>query len=130
MNLYLLIAAILCFVLGLVHSFLGEYLIFKKKRKKGTLVPSKESIELKERHLRILWATWHLASFFGWCIGAILIKIAVLESLQNKELVDFIIQSIVFTMIFSSALVLVGTKGKHPGWVVLLLIGILTIIGY
>ncbi len=129
MNLYLLIAAILCFFLGLVHSFLGEYLIFKHRRKKGNLVPSINSNELKERHLRILWATWHLASAFGWCIGAILMKITLTENPLNKGLVDFILQSIVFTMIFSSVLVLVGTKGKHPGWVVLLLIGILTIIG-
>lgn len=129
MNSYLLTAAILCFFLGLVHSFLGEYLIFINKRKKGSLVPSKANVELKERHLRILWATWHLASVFGWCVGVILIKIALTENLLNKELVDFILQSIVFTMIFSSLLVLVGTKGKHPGWVVLLLIGILTIMG-
>jgi hypothetical protein len=129
MNIYLLIAAILCFFLGLVHSFLGEYLIFKHKRKKGSLVPSKGSIELKERHLRILWATWHLASVFGWCIGAILMKIAVTENLLNKELSNFILQSIIITMFFSSAVVLIGTKGKHPGWIVLLLIGILTIIG-
>lgn len=129
MNLYLLIAGILCFFLGVVHSFLGEYLIFKNKRNKGSLTPSKVGVELKERHLRILWATWHLASVFGWCIGAILIKIAVTENLQNKELVDFILPSIVFTMLLSSALILIGTKGKHPGWIVLLVIGILTIIG-
>ncbi len=129
MNLYLLIAGILCFFLGVAHSFLGEYLIFKHKRNKGSLVPSKGSAALKERHLRILWATWHLASVFGWCIGAILIKISVLEILQNQELIDFILQSIIYTMFFTSLLVLVGTKGKHPGWIVLLIIGIVTIIG-
>ena len=126
MNLYLLIAGILCFPLGIAHSILGEYLIFKHKRIKGNIVPSKGGEELKERHLRILWATWHLASIFGWCIGAILIKIAVM---QNLEIVDFILNSIIYTMFLSSVLVLVGTKGKHPGWIVLFLIGIFILIG-
>jgi len=129
MNIFLFISGILCFFLGIVHSFLGEYLIFKNKRKKGNLVPLKGGVELKERHLRILWATWHLASVFGWCIGAILIKIALSKNLQNIEFVNFILQAIVYAMGMSSLLVLIGTKGKHPGWIVLLIIGILTIIG-
>jgi uncharacterized Tic20 family protein len=129
MNTYLCIAGILCFLLGIVHSILGEYLIFNSKRKKGNLVPSKKSEALKERHLRIVWATWHLASVFGWCIGAILIKISVSYNELKSTSIDFIILSIIYTMFLASLLVLVGTKGKHPGWVVLLLIGILLVIG-
>ncbi|WP_109098570.1 hypothetical protein [Aquimarina sp. AU58] len=129
MNTYLCIAGILCFLLGIVHSILGEYLIFNSKRNKGSLVPSKKSEALKERHLRILWATWHLASVFGWCIGAILIKISIEYNELKSTSIDFIIQSIIYTMFLASLLVLVGTKGKHPGWVVLLLIGILLVIG-
>ena len=126
MNPYFFLAAILCFLLGIVHSFLGEYLIFNKKRNKGSIVPSKGSAELNERHLRILWATWHLSSIFGWCLGAILIKIS-LE--QNLEHYDFILQSITYGMFLTSLLVLIGTKGKHPGWIALVLIGILLILG-
>ncbi|WP_025667631.1 hypothetical protein [Aquimarina megaterium] len=129
MNTYLCIAGMLCFFLGIVHSILGEYLIFNSKRKKGNLVPSKKSEALKERHLRILWATWHLASVFGWCIGAVLIKISVEYNELKSTSIDFIIQSIIYTMFLTSLLVLVGTKGKHPGWIVLLLIGILVVIG-
>ncbi|EZH73831.1 hypothetical protein ATO12_18030 [Aquimarina atlantica] len=129
MNTYLCIAGILCFLLGIVHSILGEYLIFNSKRNKGNLVPSKKSEALKGRHLRILWATWHLASVFGWCIGAILIKISIEYNELKSTSIDFIIQSIIYTMFLTSLLVLVGTKGKHPGWIVLLLIGILVVIG-
>lgn len=129
MNVYLLTAGVLCFLLGAIHSILGEYLIFQNKRSKGSLVLTKGGLNLKERHLRILWATWHLASVFGWCIGAILIKIAGTENLQNIEITGFVLNSILYTMFLSSVLVLVGTKGKHPGWIVLLLIGILTLIG-
>lgn len=130
MNNYILIAGVLCFALGIAHSILGEYLIFHSKRKKGKLVPTITGAKLKERHLRILWATWHLASIFGWCISATLIKIATLENQHNIEIINFMLHSITYTMLLTSALVLIGTKGKHPGWTVLLIIGILIILGY
>jgi hypothetical protein len=129
MNTYFLIAGILCFILGLVHSILGEILIFNSKRNKGKIVPSKSSVGLKERHLRIIWATWHLASIFGWCIGAIFIKISLMQNELNQNFVEMIIQSSFYTMLVGALLVLIGTKGKHPGWIILLLIAILLIIG-
>lgn len=129
MNTYLILAGILCILLGIAHSVIGEYLIFNDKRNKGSLVPSKKSAELKERHLRIIWATWHLSSFLGWCIGAILIKISIEQNELNSNITDFIVQSIIYAMFASSLLVLFGTKGKHPGWVGFLLIGILLVIG-
>ena len=128
MNYYLLIAGILCFILGLIHSFLGEFLIFKNKRKKA-LVPNQGSQDLKERHLRILWATWHLASVFGWCIGAILIKISYNSRDINSSFTAFVIQSSMSAMLISSFLVLVGTKGRHPGWGGLAVIGSLLMFG-
>lgn len=127
MNYYLLIAGILCFLLGITHSILGEYLIFNKKRNKGSLVPSKKNAALKERHLRILWATWHLASIFGWCIGVILVHHSMQN--QNSNTSSIIYLSIISTMFLSSLLVLIGTKGKHPGWIILMIIGILVMIG-
>ena len=43
MNIYFLIAGTLCFLLGIAHSTLGEYLIFNNKRKAGNLVSTNES---------------------------------------------------------------------------------------
>ena len=129
MNTYFLIAGILCIILGLVHSILGEYLIFKDRRETGNLVPTKVGMELKEKYLRIIWATWHLSTLFGWCIGALLIKLSLNQDTLDSEFIDFLINSTVIAMIASSLLVLFGTKGKHPGWIVLILIGILLIIG-
>lgn len=127
MNTYFIAAGVLCLVLGLFHSLLGEYLIFKSKREQGKLVPTKKSLELKERHLRILWATWHLASILGWCIGALLLQIS---QEQNLDPYHSMLQIITYAMCLSSILVFVGTKGKHPGWLVLLLIGILVFMGF
>lgn len=127
MNTSLFISGILCFILGLTHSIMGELLIFRYKKKANKIVPTIVKAYLKQRHLRIIWVTWHLVSFFGWCIAAILIKIACQQSAFDLEIVNFIIYSITITMFSSSFLVIFGTRGKHPGWVVLLIIGIITI---
>ncbi len=129
MNVYLITAGILCLILGLLHSILGEILIFRPKRKINELVPTLVTNDLKERHLRIIWATWHLASFYGWCISALLIKISLEQNLMSKELLKFITISISVSMLCSAVLVFVGTKGKHLGWLILTGIGILTFLG-
>jgi len=125
MNSYLGIAGLLCIILGLIHSILGEYLIFHPKRKPRTLVPTQVESDVQEKHLRIIWATWHLASLFGFCIGALLIKLAIVSN-QDFELLLFLITG---SMILSGLLVLMATKGKHPGWFILLLIGTLIFFG-
>jgi len=122
MNIYIFLAGVLCLILGIAHSILGELFIFKHKRKKGNLVPSKSSTDLKERHLRIIWATWHLATFFGCCFGAILVKISFAAKLEPSL---FTLKAISYTMFFAAVLVLIGTKGKHPGWLVLLIVVVL-----
>lgn len=125
MNTYFLIAGILCLLLGVIHSILGEYLIFKNHRNPGKLVPTK-STGLRERHLRIIWATWHLSTLFGWSLGAMLLYISYAEDLSPYH---FMLQCMMYAMFIGFLLVLIGTKGKHPGWFVLLAIGILLLIG-
>ncbi len=127
MNSLILVAAILCILLGVVHSVLGEYLIFKNKRLPGRIVPTKTQQGVRESHLRIIWATWHLVSVFGWGIGAFLLKFA-LDLNESHINETFLIPVVITVMIISSILVAVATKGKHPGWVVLLLIAILLFI--
>ena len=41
MNTYLILAGILCILLGIAHSVIGEYLIFNNTRNKGSLVHQK-----------------------------------------------------------------------------------------
>ena len=84
---------------------------------------------MRESHLRIIWATWHLASVFGWFIGVLLVKISLEKNNLDSMFSNLIIPSAICTMFIGSLLVLIGTKGKHPGWIVLLIIGILLWIG-
>ena len=75
----LFFAGCLVFLLGLIHSVLGERLIFSRLRD-GGIIPTKGGSLLKERHVRILWASWHLATIFGCGIGAILCWFSILPS--------------------------------------------------
>lgn len=75
MNVYLFAAACLLIVVGLIHPILGEVLIFWRLRVKG-LVPTNGGNILKERNVRILWASWHVLSVLGWAIAAVLLRLS------------------------------------------------------
>lgn len=128
MNSYLLAAGILCILLGLVHSVLGEMQIFKHKRTSG-IVPTKATPDLMERHLRIIWSSWHLVSVFGVLIGLFLIAIGYAKGGMHPDLRDAVLVTTAVAIGLGSVLVLLGTKGKHPGWAVLLIIAVLVLLG-
>ena len=121
-----LAAGVLAFVVGVAHSVLGEILIFRHMRVKG-LVPTVGAPLLRERHVRILWASWHIVTVFGWALGAILLQLAF--SAHNIGFQAFVEHTIIFAMLASSFLVLIGTKGMHPGWLGLLGVAVLTWLG-
>jgi ABC-type Mn2+/Zn2+ transport system permease subunit len=124
MRTYLFAAAIVAIVVGVVHSLLGEWLIFRKLRR-GTFVPDQPAPPLQERNVRILWATWHLASAFGFGFAAILLSLAAKDSAADPTL----IRAIVLAFGIGAGLVLVGTRGRHPGWIGLLIVAVLTYFG-
>lgn len=126
MNGYLITAGILSFAIGLIHSVFGESLIFRRLRATG-IIPTNGGSVLREAQVRILWASWHLVTVFGWCIAAMLIWLALPTSKAVAQLA--IAHTISVSMLASSLLVLVGTKGRHPGWIGLLVVAMLTAIG-
>ena len=126
MDVYFLIAAVLSFIVALVHSILGEYLIFRRMRK-GGIIPTEGGSRLKERHVRILWASWHIVTIFGWGFGAILLKLSSSQSIASIQV--FMVNTIAASMFISSLMVLISTKARHPGWLGLLLIAIFSWLG-
>lgn len=110
-------AAILAIVVALVHSILGEVMIFRRMRKPGRVVPSDGGERLTGPNVRILWASWHLLTVFGVGMAAMLLRLA--SSARTAEH-DFIAQAIAMSMLGGSLLVLVNTRGRHPGWIGLL----------
>lgn len=124
MNHYFLFAAILSVLVGIVHSLLGELLVFRKLRGTG-VVPINPAPPLQSRNIRILWATWHATTVFGLGFSAILFGAAtgqvVLDEITSRAMV--------FSFLSGAALVLFATQGKHPGWAGLLAVALLVYLG-
>ena len=126
MNWYFVIAAALAFLVGLAHSVLGERLVFSRLRQ-GGFVPTNGGKLLGEGHVRILWASWHVLTAFGWCIASILLWLSLPSSSPSPAW--FIEQAVVITMLAGSALVFIGTKARHPGWAGLLAVAVFVWLG-
>ena len=116
-----LIAGLIAALTVVAHSFLGERLIFCHLRS-GGLIPTLAAPPLRERHIRILWATWHLGSVFGWAFAGILLRLA----FPPAPLLSVVTAAIVFAHLGGSALVLIATRGRHPGWIALVAVAVLT----
>jgi hypothetical protein len=135
MNTYFLIAAGIAVFVGIAHSVIGELMIFQKLRKSG-LVPNEAAPPLQARNVRILWATWHLASVFGFAMAAILFCLGKtsdtdLYALANREAATnaYIVNVLIFAFAGGAALVLIATRGKHPGWIGLLAAAVFAHLG-
>ncbi len=112
MSPYLVGAAVLSILLGVVHSVLGERMIFsplKKEKGQTTL----------RKNRGILWATWHLVTVFGFVLGIVLLEKA------GFQLPIQVVPVIAVSTFGGAVLVLWGTKGRHPGWIVLAAIAVL-----
>lgn len=110
-------AGLLAIVIGVVHSVLGERLIFRHLRSRG-LVPAKAAPPLRERHIRILWATWHATSIFGCGLGVVLLQLAVAG--DDPALGTLIKDAAAAAFLGAALLVFIGTRARHPGWLGLL----------
>ncbi|MDO3384675.1 hypothetical protein QWI17_02360 [Gilvimarinus sp. SDUM040013] len=123
MDILVLIAGILSVTVGFVHSLLGEWLIFKKLRI-NSIVPTLAPKPFREKHIRILWATWHISSIFGWMVGYMLLVLAITGSIERTHLIP----TIAVAMAASGVLVLLATQAKHPGWIGLLGVALLCVL--
>jgi hypothetical protein len=97
-------------------------LIFKRLRR-GRGVPTDGCNLLRQRHARILWASWHVASVFGFSFAAVLLRLALQPELALRP---FLLATVAIAMTFGAALVFLATNGRHPGWLGLLGVAALT----
>lgn len=126
MNLHLATAAGLATVIGVVHSLLGERLVFSRMRQ-GQWIPTNGGKILREPHVRILRASWHALTALGLAMAAALWLLAserVLSGLHQSPL-----NIVAVGMVASAALVFFGTKARHPGWIGLLAVGAFVWLG-
>jgi hypothetical protein len=126
LNKYYIAAGIVAIIVGIAHSVLGEGLVFRRMRREG-VVPTDGGTVLQERHVRIIWACWHALTVLGWLAAAILFWLAAAP--RHDSSTHFPETAISVAMLLSSGLVLIGTKGKHPGWIGFLAVAVLVLFG-
>lgn len=122
MNMLLMMAAGGLALVGVVHSVLGEVVVFRTLRTRG-MVPTAGHPVLREWQVRNLWATWHLASILGWALSALLWRLA--NAPADADLRTWLAQVAVVALLASALLVLGATRGRHPAWAALLAIAAL-----
>lgn len=126
MNAYLLSAAALTLVIGVVHAVLGEQRIFRHLRRSG-LVPTEGAPVLREFQVRILWACWHLLSVLGCGLAGVLLWLAQPGAQQaSGGVLEHVIAA---TLSASGLLVMVSNRGRHPAWVAFFAVAALVELG-
>jgi hypothetical protein len=113
MQIYMFAAGCIALVVDAIHSVLGEILIFGRMRNRG-LIPTVGAPLLRERHVRILWVSWHIVTIFGWAFAAILLRIAFPSNAYPIQ--AFVESVVVVSMLAGAFLIFIGTKGMHPEW--------------
>lgn len=127
MNAWLVAAAAVLALIGVVHSWLGERRIFRHLRRGGA-VPTGGAPVLREFQTRILWGCWHLASLLGFALVGLLLWLATPAA---REVSGGIAETIIAaTMIACAGLVAWSNRGRHPAWAACLLVAGLMLRSY
>ena len=91
--------------------------MFRALRTHG-VVPTGGYPVLRERHVRILWGTWHLVTVLGWALSALLWRLGMVP--VDADLGTWVANVAVLAMLASGLLVFYATQGRHPAWFALL----------
>lgn len=122
MNGYLLSAGVALLVLALLHSVLGERLIFRHLRA-GTPGHAAARELLPARRWDALWSTWHLVSLLGLGLAGAMVAASITVDITKTG--GTIAMILAATFAISGVYWFMGTKGKHPAWIGLLVIAAL-----
>lgn len=124
MNTYILAAGIIMMLLAVIHSVLGERLIFRHVSP-GTPLGQTARTVLSERRWRALRATWHLISILSaglsLCAGVAAVRGAAVTVEPAVIMAG--------TFVVMGVYWLLETRGGHPAWIAFLLIAVLMGLG-
>jgi len=112
----LLIAALLVFVIGLIHSWLGEVRLI------GPLLDPQKRRGMLEKSVfarQILRFAWHLTTIAWWGFGAVLASYA-FSAPDNSA--TYVLGIIAATFFVTGIITLVTSRGRHLAWPVFLAI--------
>ena len=112
------LAAILCVLIGIAHSYLGERYLLSRLFKRENLPKILGSDYFTKGTLRFCW---HIMTFAVWGFGILIWLVAI--DYQNLSQAILLTCSLVF---LASALASFAfTKAKHLSWIFLLAISII-----
>ena len=114
-------AAILSFLLGLAHSYLGERYILTRLFRRDNLPAIFGSSAFTTQTLRF---AWHLTTVLFWAFAAILWLAGSGGITQSG-----VLRVIGHSCIASGFLPLLITRGKHLSWIVIFVIGAIALYG-
>lgn len=117
----LITAAILCVVIGFIHSYLGERFILNMLFKHGTVHKLFGSDYFPKR---TLWFAWHITTVAWWGFAYILCSID--SGVSNLEVHTLNAIGVVFLV--SGLFSFLSTKGKHLSWVIFWTITVLCFV--
>lgn len=115
----LLIAAVLCFVVGMIHSILGERYILIRLFRRDNIPHLFGSDYFTKGTLRFVW---HITTFAWWGFAYLLWQLSADQEITTITVLYTVSTVSLFSGIFSFGF----TKGKHLSWVVFLVISGLT----
>jgi hypothetical protein len=113
-------AAALIFLLGLVHSVLGERYILVRLFRRDHLPKLFGSTAFTTQTLRF---AWHLTTVVWWGLAA-LILLSTRRSLNTQD----VLHTIAWIALISGLFPLVFTRGKHLAWLVFFAVALLLFI--
>lgn len=116
----LIFAAVLCFAIGFIHSYLGERYILVRLFRKAQIPHIFGSDVFTKRTLRF---AWHLTTIAWWGFG----YLAWAVSRESMDLRLVILLTVGAVFFVSGTLALVASRGKHLSWIVFLTIAALVI---
>jgi hypothetical protein len=122
MNTYLVVAAGLSALGGVLHSILGERLILSKLA--AAKLP--ETLGSSVFTLRVLRLFWHLVSVAWWGLAALLALLASMPASAGRQR---LLWAIALTFLVSAVVSLIVSRGKHFSWGVLLIVAVLAWLG-
>ena len=118
----LLLAALVVAVIGLVHSILGERVVFPRL----FALPDLPLLRRDRTYtVHVLRYAWHLTSVAWWAFAAILIMVWLGAADMRRASV-----LIVALTLLASGVVILATAGRrHPAWPLFLVAGLAALYG-
>jgi hypothetical protein len=125
----LIAASLTVFLLAALHSGLGEWFIFRHIHGVSgfRLLGFPPILGSSAPPQATLRSTWHNLTILGLGFAVIVGRLALLSTLTESE--EFILRVISVSLLASSLLWFVATRGKHVGWLGFLLAAGLTWFG-